>query len=214
MSARVRTYLIDDHNAVRQAVATMIAAAEDIEVVGQSEDVHAGINDVKQLLPHVLLLDLKLPGMSGLAAVSEILKHAPATRIIVFTMYDNPAYVWETINAGAAGYLLKNASTEELLRAIRAVAGGAGYLQAEVTMPLLKRVAHDARSSDTRQSLSARETQILECLADGLSNKAIAHRFTLSEETVKSHLRSLYDKLGASDRAHAVSIALRQRIIE
>lgn len=214
MNTYIRTYLIDDHNAVRQAVATMIAAAEDIEVVGQSDDVHTGIADVTRLTPQVVLLDLKLPGMSGLAAVSEILRQAPDVRIVIFTMYDNPAYVWETINAGAAGYLLKNASTEELLRAIRAVASGAGYLQAEVTMPVLKRVAHDARSSATRRSLSAREVQILECLADGLSNKTVAHKFGLSEETVKSHLRSLYEKLGASDRAHAVSIALRQRLIE
>lgn len=211
---QIRTYLIDDHNAVRQAVATMIAAAADIEVVGQSDDVHTGIADVLRLTPQVVLLDLKLPGMSGLAAVSEILRQSPDVRIVIFTMYDNPAYVWETINAGAAGYLLKNASTEELLRAIRAVAGGGGYLQAEVTMPVLKRVAHDARSSQTRRTLSAREVQILECLADGLSNKTVAHRFGLSEETVKSHLRSLYEKLGASDRAHAVSIALRQRLIE
>lgn len=214
MNTQIRTYLIDDHNAVRQAVATMIQAADDIEVVGQSDDVHTGIADVTRLTPQVVLLDLKLPGMSGLAAVSEILRQAPDVRIVIFTMYDNPAYVWETINAGAAGYLLKNASTEELLRAIRAVAGGGGYLQAEVTMPVLKRVAHDARSSQTRRSLSAREIQILECLADGLSNKTVAHRFGLSEETVKSHLRSLYEKLGASDRAHAVSIALRQRLIE
>ena len=214
MTPQIRTYLIDDHNAVRQAVATMIETAADIEVVGQSDDVHAGIADVTRLAPQVVLLDLKLPGMSGLAAVSEILRQAPDVRIVIFTMYDNPAYVWETINAGAAGYLLKNASTEELLRAIRAVAGGGGYLQAEVTMPVLKRVAHDARSSQTRRSLSAREVQILECLADGLSNKTVAHRFGLSEETVKSHLRSLYEKLGASDRAHAVSIALRQRLIE
>ncbi len=214
MNGRIRTYLIDDHNAVREAVATMIAAAADIEVVGQSADVHEGIADVVRTRPKVVLLDLKLPGMSGLTAVSEILRQAPDTRIVVFTMYDNPAYVWETINAGAAGYLLKNASTEELLHAIRSVARGGGYLQAEVTMPVLRRVAHDARSSDSRKSLTTRETQILLSLADGASNKTIAHQLSLREETVKSHLRSLYDKLGASDRAHAVSIALRQRLIE
>jgi DNA-binding NarL/FixJ family response regulator len=118
------------------------------------------------------------------------------------------------VNAGAAGYLLKSASKEELLQALRSVASGAGYLQAAVTMHVLKRVAHDARSSGSRRDLSPRELQILELLSDGQSNKTIAYRLTLSEETVKSHLRSLYDKLGASDRAHAVSIALRQRLIE
>lgn len=214
MTDRIKTYLIDDHNAVRQAVATMIETAPDIEVVGQTDDIRNGLEEIRQIQPNVLLLDLKLPGMSGMTAVPEILRQTPGVKIIIFTMYDNPAYVWETVNAGAAGYLLKNASTDELLRAIRAVANGAGYLQAEVTMPVLKRVAHDARSSQSRRSLSTRETQILECLADGLSNKTVAHRLKLSEETIKSHLRSLYEKLGAADRAHAVSIALRQRLIE
>jgi DNA-binding NarL/FixJ family response regulator len=167
-----------------------------------------------ELRPAVVLLDLKLPGQSGIVAIPEILARTPRSRIVVFTMFDNPAFVWETINAGAAGYLLKTASKEELLRAIRAVAEGAGYLQAAVTMPVLKRVAHDARSLGSRRDLTPRERHVLEALAEGQSNKEIAQRLSLSEETVKSHLRSLYEKLGAADRAHAVSIALRQRLIE
>jgi DNA-binding NarL/FixJ family response regulator len=161
-----------------------------------------------------VLLDLKLPGVGGLSAIPQIQQVATHSKIVVFTMYDNPAFVWETVNAGAAGYLLKTASKEELLHAIRAVASGAGYLQAAVTMPVLRRVAHDARSSASRRSLTQRELQILEALADGLPNKTIAHQLALSEETIKSHLRSMYEKLGAADRAHAVSIALRQRLIE
>ena len=202
----IRTYLIDDHTAVRQAVATMLETADDIEVVGQAGDAPAGVTEVAALRPDVVLLDLKLPGMGGLSAIPLIQE--------VFTMYDNPAFVWETVNAGAAGYLLKTASKEELLHAIRAVASGAGYLQAAVTMPVLRRVAHDARSSASRRSLTQRELQILEALAEGLPNKTIAHQLSLSEETIKSHLRSMYENLGAADRAHAVSIALRQRLIE
>lgn len=210
----IRTYLIDDHNAVRQSVATMLETSDDIRVVGQAADVTTGTAEVIRLRPDVVLLDLKLPGKGGLAAIPEILADAPSCKIVVFTMYDNPAFVWETINAGAAGYLLKTASKDELLHAIRSVASGGGYLHAAVTMPVLKRVAHDARSSGSRRELSPRELQILESLSEGHSNKTIAHRLSLSEETVKSHLRSLYEKLGAADRAHAVSIALRQRLIE
>lgn len=211
----IRTYLIDDHQAVRQAVATMLEGAQqDIEIVGQSGDARTGIAEVLSLRPRVVVVDLKMPGMSGLSAIAELAKALPATRIIVFTMYDNPAYVWETINAGACGYLLKSASKDELIRAVRAVSAGSGYLQAEVTMPLLKRFAYDARTADSRGTLTLREMQILECLADGESNKTIASRFGITEETVKSHLKNLYDKLGASDRAHAVAIALRQRLIE
>lgn len=211
----IRTYLIDDHQAVRQAVAAMLQGAnQDIEIVGQSDEARTGIQEVLALRPDVVIIDLKLPGMSGLSAIAELGRELPGVRIIVFTMYDNPAYVRETINAGASGYLLKSASKDELIRAVRAVAAGAGYLQAEVTMPLLKRFAHDARTSDARGSLTLREMQILECLADGQANKTIANRFSVTEETVKSHLKNLYEKLGASDRAHAVAIALRQRLIE
>lgn len=210
----IRTYLIDDHHVLRQGVAGMLEAEDDIRVVGQCGDARAGIIEVLSLQPQVVVIDLKMPGMSGLSAIDEIAKSLPAVGLIVFTMYDNPAYVWETMNAGASGYLLKSASKDDLLRAVRAVAAGAGYLQAEVTMPLLKRLAHDARSADTRRGLTLREMQILECLAEGQGNKTIATRLAITEETVKSHLKNLYDKLGASDRAHAVAIALRQRLIE
>ncbi len=210
----IRTYLVDDHNAVRQSVAAMLETSEEICVVGQAADAETALVQIATLRPDVVLLDLKLPGRGGLASIPEILQCSPKSRVIVFTMYDNPAFVWETVNSGAAGYLLKTAAKEELLLAIRAVANGAGYLQSAVTMPVLKRVAHDARSSGSRRDLSPRERQILEFLAEGHSNKLIAHQLSVSEETIKSHLRSLYEKLGAADRAHAVSIALRQRLIE
>lgn len=213
--SKIRICLIDDHLAVRQAVAVMLeAAGQGFEVVGQSDDAETGIEELLRVKPDVAIIDLKMPGMSGLSAIAKISSVVPATRSIVFTMYDNPAYVWETINAGASGYLLKSASKDELVRAVRAVFAGSGYLQAEVTMPLLKRFAHDARMSETRKLLTLREMQILECLAEGESNKGIGRRFSLGEETVKTHLRNLYEKLGASDRAHAVAIALRQRLIE
>ncbi len=213
--SKVRIYLIDDHQAVRQAVAVMLEAAErGFEVVGQSDDAQSGINAVLELKPDVVVIDLKMPGLSGLSAISKISETVPSARTIVFTMYDNPAYVWETINAGASGYLLKSASKEDLVRAVRAVSTGAAYLQAEVTMPLLKRFAHHARTSAARSMLTPREMQMLESLADGESNKGIGARFSVSEETVKTHLRNLYEKLGAADRAHAVAIALRQRLIE
>lgn len=212
--AKIRTYLIDDHHAVRQAVATMLEATDNIEVIGQSGDPWVGISEVKALKPEVVLVDLKMPGLSGLTVISEIVKLGDGIRVAVFTMYDNPAYVWESINAGAHCYLLKTATKEELIRAISAVASNSGYLQSEVTMPLLKRLAHEVRTSSSKKSLTLREVQILEYLADGMGNKAIANRLSLSEETVKSHVSNLYDKLGATDRAHAVAIALRQRIIE
>jgi DNA-binding NarL/FixJ family response regulator len=214
MARKTGVYLIDDHHVVREAVASLLDAEDDIHVVGQSGTAREGIAGVVATRADVVVTDLKMPGMSGLSAISEIAATAPATGIVVFTMYDNPAYVWETMNAGARAYLLKSAPKEDLLRAVRAVAGGAGFLQAEVTMPLLRRLANDARAESQRSLLTLREMQILECLAEGYSNKTVAHTLEITEETVKSHLKNLYEKLGASDRAHAVAIALRQTLIE
>ncbi len=211
---QIRVYLIDDHNVVREAVASLLESEPDIFVVGQSSSAREGISGVVESKANIVIVDLKMPGMSGLSAISEIAALATGAGIVVFTMYDNPAYVWETMNSGARAYLLKSAPKEDLLRAIRAVAAGAGFLQAEVTMPLLKRLANDARAESQRSLLTLREMQILECLAEGSSNKSVASTLEITEETVKSHLKNLYEKLGASDRAHAVAIALRQTIIE
>lgn len=209
-----RVYLIDDHHVLRQAIAEMIESEGGIEVVGQSGEAKAAIPEIAELQPDIVIVDLKMPGMSGLAAIGEIIQAASRAGIIVFTMYDNPAYVWEATNAGASGYVLKSAGKDDLLRAIMAVRSGAAYLQAEVTKPLLRRLAQDARELGRKSILSARELQVLECLSDGQSNKVIAGSLSISEDTVKTHLRSLYEKLGASDRAHAVAIALRQQLIE
>ncbi len=210
----ISVYLLDDHHVLRQAVATMLNAEADIRVIGDSGDARSGIGAIIALQPKVAVVDLKMPGLSGLAAIGEINRGAPQVGIIVFTMYDNPAYVWETTNNGASGYVLKDASKDDLLRAVRAVASGAGYLQAEVTKPLLRRLAADAKAQGQKSALTSREIQILTQLAEGQSNKAIAGSLSIAEDTVKQHLKSLYEKLGATDRAHAVAIALRQRLIE
>jgi DNA-binding NarL/FixJ family response regulator len=203
------------HHVLRQAIARMLDQEPDISVVGQAGDAKSGIRGMEALdpYPELLVIDLKMPGQSGMSAIAEIMAAHPETRIIVFTMYDNPGYVWSTMNAGARGYLLKSASGNDLLRAVRAVAGGGAYLQAEITMPLLKRLVQDARTAEDKGTLLVREMHILEALADGLSNKMIAKTLSITEETVKSHLKKIYEKLGAADRAHAVAIALRQQLI-
>ncbi|TJY59536.1 response regulator transcription factor [Sinimarinibacterium sp. CAU 1509] len=211
---KIRAYLIDDHRALREAVAAMLNAQADIVVVGQSGDAATGIADIETLCPDLVLLDLKMPGQSGMSAIGQIFAASASSKVMVFTMYDNPGYVWATMNAGATGYVMKSASSEELLRAVRAVASGSGFLQAEVTMPLLKRLAREAKIADESSVLSGREMDILESLAAGKSNKMIARDLSLSEDTVKSHLRRVYEKIGAADRAHAVAIALRMQIIE
>jgi DNA-binding NarL/FixJ family response regulator len=146
--------------------------------------------------------------------IPQITALSPGTRVVVFTMYNNPSYVYEAIDAGAAGYVLKSVTREELLRAIRAVHGGNTFLQAEITKPLLRRLARQERMEAETRILSPREIQMLEDLAEGLTNKEIGQRLAISDETVKVHLRRVYEKLGARDRSNAVAIALRQNLIE
>lgn len=209
----IRVYLVDDHTVVRQSVRVMLEAEPDIVVVGEAGEGRAGVRGIAATLPAVAIVDLKMPGLPGLATIPEVLAAAPRTGIIVFTMYDNASYVHEAMQAGASGYVLKSATKEELVRAVRAVHDGAGFLQAEVTKPLLRRLAADARSAGSATTLSLREIEVVELLAQGKSNKAIGAALGIAEETVKTHLKRLYEKLGAADRAQAVAIALRQQLI-
>jgi DNA-binding NarL/FixJ family response regulator len=210
----IRVYLVDDHTVVRQSVRVMLEAEGDLEVVGEAGEGRAGIRGVAALAPDVAIVDLKMPGLPGLATIPEILAASPRSGVIVFTMYNNASYVHEAMHAGASGYVLKSANKDDLVRAVRAVHAGAGFLQAEVTKPLLRRLAADAKLAGAAGTLSRRELEVLELLAEGKSNKAIGQVLTISEETVKTHLKRLYDKLGAADRAQAVAIALRQQLIE
>jgi DNA-binding NarL/FixJ family response regulator len=207
-------FLIDDHTVLRQAVRLMLEAEPGLAVVGEAGDADEGVRGVAKARPDVAIVDLKLPGTPGLAAIPKLLAASPDTAVIVFTMYNNPAYVHEAMQAGASAYVLKSASKEELLRAVNAVHAGSGFLQAEITKPLLRRLAREARLGVGRSAPSARELQVLELLGEGNSNKEIAQKLAISDETVKTHLRHLYEKLGVSDRAQAVAIALRQQLID
>jgi DNA-binding NarL/FixJ family response regulator len=210
----IRVFLIDDHTVVRQAVRVMLEAEPDLVVVGEAGDGREGLAGVTATLPDVAIIDLKMPGVSGLGTIPQLLQASPDTAVIVFTMYNNPVYVYEATHAGASGYVLKSASKDDLVRAVHAVHAGSGFLQAEVTKPLLRRLALEAKSGADRSSPSLRELQVLERLSEGKSNKEIAQELAISEETVKTHLKRLYEKLGVSDRAQAVAIALRQELID
>lgn len=206
--------LVDDHTAVRQALRVMLEAEPGLAIVGEAGDGAEAVREAARLRPDVVVVDLAMPGVPGLAAIARLRAAAPRAAVLVFTMHANAAYVYEAMRAGARGYVLKSARKEELLAAIRAVHGGGGFLQPEITGPILRRVAADARVEAGRSDLTLREIQVLEAVADGKSNKEIGVAFVISEETVKSHLRKLFEKLGASDRAQAVAIALRQHLIE
>jgi len=209
-----RVLLVDDHTAIRQALRMMLESEADMAVVGEAGDGAEGVAVATKLEPDVTIVDLAMPGMGGLAAIPALRKAAPRTAILVFTMHESAAYVHEAMRTGARGYLLKSAHKEELLSAIRALRAGGGYLQPRITGTVLRRLVGDARVAGEAGLLTAREIQILESVADGKSNKEIAAAMSIAEDTVKTHLRRLFEKLGAADRAHAVAIALRQNLID
>lgn len=210
---RTTIVLVDDHAAVRTGVRVMLEAAPDLAVIGEAGDGREAIQMVTAARPDVVILDLAMPGLGGLDTLPRLREAAPRTAILVFTMHANAAYVSAAMRAGARGYLLKSAGQGELLAAVRAVHAGHGYLQPEITGPLIRRIVADERVAE-RSTITAREAQILEAVADGRGNKEIAAAIGIAEDTVKTHLRRLFEKLGASDRAQAVAIALRQRLID
>lgn len=210
----IRIFLVDDHAVLRQAVSAMLGRERDFTVVGEAGTGAEALAKVKAARPDVIMLDLKMPEAGGLDVLREIREVCPKAQVIVFTMYESPAYVNAAIRGGASGYVLKSVGRDELVEAIRAVHGGGRFLHAEIARPLLKRAALEAKLRPGRGGLTVRDIQVLELLSDGKSNKEVAVAFNISEETVKSHLKRLFEKLGVTDRTEAVALALRQNLID
>lgn len=210
----IRVLVIDDHLIVREGLRWMLDDATGIEVAGEAETGAEALEAIPRVSPDVVFLDIHLPERNGLEVLADIRDSHPDIPVVMLTMSDEPAYVEEAVRSGAAGYLLKNAPQAELIRAIKAAAAGDAYIQAEVTRPLLARFAREVRAQGAAPAISPRELQIVGLLAEGMANKQIAAKLGISDVTVKGYLQELYEKLGASDRAQAVAIALRHRLID
>jgi DNA-binding NarL/FixJ family response regulator len=210
----VRILVVDDHLVVREGLRWMLGPDSGIEIAAEAETGARGLEAIEADRPDVVLLDIHLPDGSGLDFLATIRSRFPGLPVVMLTMSDEPAYVEEAVRAGAVGYLLKSAPRAELIRAIEAAAAGDAYIQAEVTRPLLQRFSTAVRSNGMPAPLSPRELEVVTLLAEGLADKQIAAQLGVSETTVKSHLRQAYEKLGAADRAQAVAIALRSRLID
>lgn len=208
MSEHVRVLIVDDHPVVRAGLRGMLESQQCLEVVGEAEDGEEAVKLTEQLSPNVVLMDLRMPGMSGVAATAQIKERMPDANVLVLSTYDSGADILRAVEAGATGYLLKDAPREELFRAIRAAARNKPLLAPEVAAHLMERVRWP---SD--EVLSGRETEVLELVAKGKSNRDIAGELWISEATVKSHLLRIYDKLGAADRASAVAAAMKRGIL-
>jgi DNA-binding NarL/FixJ family response regulator len=212
----IRVLLVDDHTLVRQGLRQLLEVEPDIEVVGEASD-GAEVNErVRELQPDVILMDINMPVVDGVAATRQVLKEFPDVGIIVLSMYRQDQYVFEAVRAGARGYLLKSARASEVTAAIRAVANGAALIDPTIAGNLLKefqRLAPGGASSGSRlEALTERETDILRLVSTGASNKEIAATLYLSEKTVKNYLSTIFKKLQLNDRVQAATYAVRQGI--
>jgi DNA-binding NarL/FixJ family response regulator len=205
---RIRLIIADDHPVVRTGLHGMLAGQPDLEVAGEATTGIEAVDLVEKLRPDVVLMDLRMPEMDGVTAISEIKALRPEVHVLVLTTYDTDADILPAIEAGATGYLLKDAPREDLFRAIRAAARGEAVLAPGVAARLMDRMRGPAE-----EALTAREIEVLSLVAQGGSNKGIAHQLHISEATVKTHLVHIYDKLGVADRTAAVTTALQRGIL-
>lgn len=195
----IRVVVVDDHELVRAGLVELLGTAEDIDVVGTAADGAEALEVVSELQPEVVLMDLSMPGVGGIAGTRSLLAEHPTIRVVVLTSFSDSSEVLGALDAGAIGYLLKDASPDELRGGVRAAARGESPLSPKAARAVI--AARDARQQ--APELSAREREVLSCVAEGLPNKLIARRLEISEKTVKSHLTSIYQQINVSDRTQA-----------
>lgn len=204
-STTVRVLIVDDHSIVRQGLATIIDRDPEMTVVAQADDGQQAIALFREHQPDVTLMDLRMPQVGGVIAIAAICAEFKQARIIVLTTYDGDEDIYRGLQAGAKGYLLKDAKPNELLNAIRIVHRGQQYIPPDVGAKLVQRMSNP--------ELSERELEVLRLMAQGMSNQDIATALTIGESTVKSHVNRILSKLGVNDRTQAVIVAVKRGIV-
>ena len=210
----IRVLIVDDHTVVRDGLSSMLGREDDIEVVGEAENGLEGVEQATLLKPDVVLMDLRMPELDGVEAMRRIREQLPEINFLVLTTFDTDEYIYDAIEAGAKGFLLKDASREDLFKAVRAVARGESLIEPGIAARVLNRFAQLSRESAPQELLSERERQVLDLLAKGSANKEIAASLSLSESTIKTHVANIFQKLEVNDRTSAVTQALQRGIIK
>jgi len=205
----IRIVVVDDHPVVREGLVASLEDDPEFRVVGSAGSAEDAVPLITTQHPDVILLDLELPGVNGLEAIPALAAAHPASRILILTAYDTDERVLGAIRAGAKGYLLKGASLEEIARAIRSVHAGESYLEPRIATKVLAELGPRRRPA----ALSHREREVLRLVAGGRSNKQIARELGITERTVKFHVTSILNKLGAENRAQAVAVAARRGLL-
>jgi DNA-binding NarL/FixJ family response regulator len=204
-AAPIRVLTVDDHAVLRSGIAAVLEDEPDMEVVGEAQDGAEAVEIYRKIRPDVTLMDLQMPGKSGLDALSEIRLEFPSARIVALTTYEGDIQAARALRAGALGYLLKSSLRRELVEAIRTVHGGRKYISPKIAVDIAAHIGEE--------DLSSREIEVLQLIARGEANKTIAWRLSITEATVKVHVKSIFGKLNVADRTHAVTVAARRGII-
>jgi DNA-binding NarL/FixJ family response regulator len=207
MADEITALIVDDHEVVREGLRLSLSRAPHIRVIGEAADGASAVALATRRKPDVVIMDVRMPGMDGLEATKLLTQQVPDAKVLIFTAYSERSLLSRGLESGAKGYILKEAPHETLVRAIEKVAQGEGYVDPALMPAFLA-------GKDQTDMLTGREREILQLLADGMSNADVAGRLFISQETVKSHVRHILTKLEADTRTHAVAIALREAIID
>lgn len=207
-TAKLRILLADDHETVREGLRMILNAQPDMQVIGTASDGREAIVEAERLTPDVVIMDISMPGLNGLAATAQLMERCPESKVLTLTRHSDNSYLQQLLRAGAAGYVLKQSHPTELLHAIRSVATGGKYLDTSMTAPVIGTYAKPIASPEPVTPLSPRETEVLRLIAWGNTNKEIAARLDLSVKTVEAHKANGMRKLGMRGRIDIVRYAL------
>jgi len=203
---RIRILIVDDHPLLREGIVSLVEKQDDMLIAAEASDGKEALQLFQQHIPDITLMDLRLPGMDGIDAMTAILARFPEAKIIVLTSFSGDAQILRALKAGARGYLLKDSLRKELLDAIRTVHAGRKRISSEIAAQIAE------HANDT--NLTRREIEVLQLIAAGNPNKLVADKLSVTEDTIKMHVKSILSKLGANDRTHAVTIAVKRGIIQ
>ena len=208
----MRVLIVDDHPVTRDGLRSALSTSDEVEIVGEANSGEEAVERVKELTPDVVFMDVRMPGISGIQATKDIRSVKPDTKVILFTVEESRAAIADAIRAGVSGYLLKDVSAGELIQAAKLALEGKAVIHPTLTRAFIEEVQYVEHRPDT--PLSRRESQILQKVAYGATTKEVAHDLGISPHTVKTHLERIFEKLGANDRAQAVAIALRKKLVD
>ena len=213
LSRPLRVVIVDDHEVLRAGTRQILETADDITVVGEADDGDSALRMVKEMQPDVVLVDIRLPGDSGIDVARQVSQNSPDSKVVILSAYDDASYLHAALAAGVAGYLLKTMPRDELINAVRAAGLGTTVLDASMVTQLTQSTSHPGPGNESAM-LTTRERQVIELVAEGLPNKAIASRLGISARTIEGHLNHVFAKLGVSSRTELVRFVLDNNLTD